>query len=433
MAFPTILIDSATGSNSGTSGAGPATPITGTAASFSGDTITLDGSPDLSGVANDGSHVIRLITSTGVQYFQILARDNGAKTVQVTPNPAGTSSGLTWAIGGRRASLNDTSTRRLLDDGSSGDAAPGWTVQFASGHTETTTANIRIRRAGDGTNGPITVQGEPGATTRPVLTANFNGVMFITGAGTNHRFRHFSALNSNGTKTSSIFLQTGSGGNDWQVEDMWIGDLSGNGFGKATSTSVSGRVANSLIRGCASDGVELTSGSGTVSVVNTRIVSSGGAGISRETTSFHVSVLDSLLIGSAGAGFQTSGSGGGSESPVICGNIFHGNGGSGILLDSTAGRHIGMLQIFKNIFSANGAYGIDASAVSQALADAVGLILSRNAYWSNTSGLVAGLSDPQAITLSADPFVNAAAGDFNINDVAGGGALLRAANYDLPG
>lgn len=36
-------------------------------------------------------------------------------------------------------------------------------------------------------------------------------------------------------------------------------------------------------------------------------------------------------------------------------------------------------------------------------------------------------------TLTADPFVNAAGGDFSLNDVAGGGATLKALNFSLPG
>lgn len=39
----------------------------------------------------------------------------------------------------------------------------------------------------------------------------------------------------------------------------------------------------------------------------------------------------------------------------------------------------------------------------------------------------------QNTTLTADPFVNAAGGDFSLNDVAGGGATLKALNFALPG
>lgn len=40
------------------------------------------------------------------------------------------------------------------------------------------------------------------------------------------------------------------------------------------------------------------------------------------------------------------------------------------------------------------------------------------------------LIDQNPITLTADPFTNAAGGDFSLNNVAGGGALLRAAGFD---
>lgn len=40
------------------------------------------------------------------------------------------------------------------------------------------------------------------------------------------------------------------------------------------------------------------------------------------------------------------------------------------------------------------------------------------------------LADLNPITLTADPFTNAAGGDFSLNNTAGGGALLRAAGWD---
>lgn len=50
-----------------------------------------------------------------------------------------------------------------------------------------------------------------------------------------------------------------------------------------------------------------------------------------------------------------------------------------------------------------------------------------DAAGNNTSGNFSGTIDEGAITLTADPFTNAAGGDFSINNTAGGGALLRAA------
>jgi hypothetical protein len=57
------------------------------------------------------------------------------------------------------------------------------------------------------------------------------------------------------------------------------------------------------------------------------------------------------------------------------------------------------------------------------------LLNDYNAYGANTTnrtGLSAGAHD---ITLTADPFVNRAAANYALNNTAGGGALLRAANF----
>ena len=66
-AYPTVVFDVANGANApSASGAGPATALTGTSASTdaAGTVVTLDGSPDLSGVATNGSHVIYLNDTT---------------------------------------------------------------------------------------------------------------------------------------------------------------------------------------------------------------------------------------------------------------------------------------------------------------------------------------------------------------------------------
>src|SRR6516165_11952684 len=66
MAFPVIIVDSATGSDTNTSGAGPGTAVTGTAASTNagGTTVTVDAGTNLSGIATDGSHVLYLNDTT---------------------------------------------------------------------------------------------------------------------------------------------------------------------------------------------------------------------------------------------------------------------------------------------------------------------------------------------------------------------------------
>jgi len=56
-----------------------------------------------------------------------------------------------------------------------------------------------------------------------------------------------------------------------------------------------------------------------------------------------------------------------------------------------------------------------------------------NADGNNTSGETSGIANgDNDLTLTADPFVNAAADDYNINDTAGGGTVLRAATVTMP-
>ena len=167
MALPVILVNSATGSDSAASGAGPATALTGSSASTSGTglVVTLDGSPNLSGVATDGSHVIYLNDSTANarNFGKITAADNTAKTVTVSDAFGLSLSGKSWAIGGVRASINANGSEKLWSTSGStaGDVMPGWTVRMQSGHAESG-ALITMRRGGNLTAGGYCSRGRIG-------------------------------------------------------------------------------------------------------------------------------------------------------------------------------------------------------------------------------------------------------------------------------
>ncbi len=69
MAYPTIIFNATSGSDTAASGAGPSTAVTGSSATVNGGdpgtVLDLDGTPDLSGVATDGSGAIFLGTWSG--------------------------------------------------------------------------------------------------------------------------------------------------------------------------------------------------------------------------------------------------------------------------------------------------------------------------------------------------------------------------------
>lgn len=140
MANPTITFNTSTGSDSLASGAGPATAINDVTESstvtYSGTgpyTMTFSSATDLSGVVADGSHVLYLATSTGRRFFNIEAVNDGADTVDVTEAPAGTTSGLSWAIGGKRATLDDTNSRLIF----SADNTGSWIIELEDDQTIT--------------------------------------------------------------------------------------------------------------------------------------------------------------------------------------------------------------------------------------------------------------------------------------------------------
>jgi hypothetical protein len=88
--------------------------------------------------------------------------------------------------------------------------------------------------------------------------------------------------------------------------------------------------------------------------------------------------------------------------------------------------------IVNNLLAGNGTYGLDLAntSITNTAND-----VDYNAFYNNTSGAIdghpAGAND---ITLTADPFTDAANDDYSLNNTAGGGALVRdGARHEIPG
>lgn len=118
------------------------------------------------------------------------------------------------------------------------------------------------------------------------------------------------------------------------------------------------------------------------------------------------------------------------EGPIgsdIIGCIFYSPGGDAIEFVAAPSRRV---TIAENVFSSVGGYGINNSSGT----NTAFISVINNGFYSITSGHTNGLGDTpvkNSISLSADPFVDAANGDFNLNDTAGGGALLRSSTLTL--
>ncbi len=357
MAFPVILVDSASGSDTAASGAGPSTALSGTTNASTDGTgliVTLPAGTDTSGVSTTGSDVIFLNdTTAGARNFGKITgkAGSGGATPTVTVSDAfGLSlSSKSWAIGGKRASIGSTTSIKLFSNNlAAGDAMPGWVVEMQSGHTETLSATYNVRRAGDTTSGSITLRGASGAATMPILTFSNNGGMIsVAGSLTAIMIRDFELRNTNATKTASIGV-TSTTSSCVFVMGMRITHATDKCFrGLSINNGTGLRIEGNEIANCASHGILGTTGNG--SIAANVIRDNGGAGVSFSSGDFVVS--DNVIARNAGAGVDVT-----STTAVrIRANVIHGNTGAGISLFSAS---IGTVIENNQITGSTGSVGV---------------------------------------------------------------------------
>lgn len=194
--FPIILFNSSAGSDTAASGAGPATAITGTcAASTASTTVTFNASPDLSGVAQDGSHVLWV---TGIGFVRISTVDNTAKTC-VVETALTIGAGTAFAIGGKRATLDNAESRRLFAATSSPTASGignWWTIQVEDNQSITSVITVAAAAV-------FTIRGDSESSRRTITqTANANA--FNHSVANQASYQNFVFLNSNATKSVAV-------------------------------------------------------------------------------------------------------------------------------------------------------------------------------------------------------------------------------------
>ena len=181
MARPTVTYDAVGGDDTGASGAGPGTAISGTAAAHTNDgpdpEIRLVGAPDLSGVDTTGLAVLWLDNGTGNKHLHRITAVNNVstpKTVTIVDSYTITIAGaVDYAIGGARKSMT-FGTREDWED-----AEAGWIFEFEDG-----TYNVVKEigpTVGDATDGPVTFRAAAGHA--PVFD--------ISDAGAGGDIRHF--------------------------------------------------------------------------------------------------------------------------------------------------------------------------------------------------------------------------------------------------
>ena len=385
---------------------------------------SLTGTPDLSGVATDGSQAIFLncATNSNQKIFFINAVDNALDLVGTTVTPTGcTASSSDWGIGGRMiyASANIETAVRAGD-----------TVQFNNTPATKAATFFTLRVSGDGASGFITLRGKVGV--RPVLETSNNSVVILGGGIGGWHIQNLE-LKRGGT-SNNVMNTIGTGS---LIEDVKItsAPTAGAGIGLA---AVFVRVINCEITGVGGDGIN-SSGSGTTNLIlyGNYIHDNGGSGINLTGAGVDVTISRNIIAGNTDRGILLGAPTTLSHITTITENTVYANGNSGLEVADTDQVMMLYNNIFMNNGNAAGEYNVEWVAGTAETVSSHGY----NVFYSaggGGSGNVSGLTVNATESTSDPQFVNAGAGNFAIGNsspaaaVGWPGTLLGSASTGAP-
>ena len=414
MAGAIIRYNADTGSNTLTSGGGPDIPVTGTNGDLAGSTLTLNGTFDFTGAANDGTDVCWHEGNANDRHlYGIVSFTGGVSTCThlVLDRSYINRAGKSWAVGGVRKSFYEEPSRTDWED-----AAAGWTYELQGAGTEyPVTASIPIP-SGSLADGPVTVRAATGAT--PTLTWSSDAELFDINSNDYLVLEGITFVNSVSTSNSANAVDVNGGmltATDCTFRSSKPVDINGS------STRVT--MTGCDIEGTNQYGIEITSGSHVV-LTDCVIHDCVSRGLSNHSSggSLNISGCKFINNGLEGVFIEAHTS---AHMVDIANTTFYNNTGGDILLGGTANVADGPYTFYNNIYSESGGYGFASDDVNY-----LTIFSDFNAYYSHTSGEVNNvLKGEHSVTLGADPFVSAATGDFTLNEVGNGGALCRDTAY----
>ena len=429
MALPTLTYNASSGSDTAASGAGPTTAISGSSAAHTGGssstTITLTGSPDLSGVATDGSAAIWIAQSSARRLSKITSVNNTAKTVVVEDafNIA-SGSAKNYAIGGKRQTLD-------ADTGNTdpADWKEGWTVEFDEG-TYTVQAAIACL-GGTAATGPTVLRASSSATSNPIIRTEGSGydLFVLADTASSFVFKGLTLDTATSGGSGDVGIQLNAVDMHAQIINCTF-TTEGNCIfvtQNGSSFDLNNSTFTSILRRC------ITSGGASdvhISATHCKFIATGsgytGINFNAGNASSLTLVENEIRnIATHGVFFEPDVSG---MMVTIVNNTFVNCGSAGIYQNGTLLAGSGY-KIKNNVFWSCGTYGIQAADANFAKVH-----IGPNAYGDNgTAATTNILANSDDITVAADPFVEIGAHNYKLNSAATGGALLRDTAVDIEG
>jgi hypothetical protein len=409
-----ILFNNSTGSDTTASGLG-LTNVYGTGASTTGASAVVTG---ISTTGIRAGDLLWVQSSSGRQ-FSIIATVDSSTQVTCDNNFDNTESGRTWAIGGKRATFDNADSRKIFADIGIYNAA-----KIQTETDQTLTSAIAATSQNVGVSGYI----ESADSTIKTITQTANAYHFAGGGGPLF-LKKLKLDNSSSSKPASVFRwDNGVGRLNVHLEQCTIGD--------PTNTCVT------VISGGGSFGSKVSMNNCVIQNMTSTYAFSGAASYEQLLTN-NLFINNNVCIGFGGSGGGVNG--------AVVGNIF---------ANSTAGvsqARIRSVLMRNNIFynCTSGVYWfvegpvvldnnlfVDCTTAinnshNYGGYEATYLSVYSNFFYNNATKYANNTEQSPGrfgdVDLTADPFVSAANGNFNLNDFPGGGNLLRAKYYELGG
>ena len=425
-----ILFNSSSGSDTAASGLGPDPAVSGTGASLNA-TTTVDLSADNPDLINvQAGDLLWVDASSGRQFSIIASSDNTAKTVTCDDAFAVTETGRNWGIGGKRLSCQG-SLQAFAD------AKGGWTFELEDGYTENiSSAPIEFSADPTVTDGPIKFGGPSSPTTRPSFDNNghtITGGELFRFSGRGWHVENFD-ITCYGNTSGWSSIKSVNNRNLFQKLKFFMHSDGDIGTALALSSENKARycVFDSRQFNNMKGGPHIKMSNKCIAEYNHIIGCDGVSsfGIAFDKNSSFQIVRHNIIERCADIGIKWNAGNQGQQSAY--GNIIY-NCGIGISFAVSNTNNLATFDISNNIVTHSAGWGLDMGTVTEEELKYHSMIIARNAFYSNTSGSISrAVFEDNNIDLTADPFVDAANGDFNINNDAGGGALLRSQAVEIP-
>ena len=418
--MPPVVIFSGGGDDALHSGAGPSPAINstteGTTASWVGTTVTFSGATDLTNVATDFTHVMLMVTTNCRKFFTIVGKATNQVTVAETPDAGAPTSGLSWAIGGDRQSMNNSQSRFLFNDWGA-----GWEVEIQNSQILSSGISCTGQLASLPTDQYPKLRGQSAAAPAAILL-NANEPHFsFAGTGTGTWFQDLNLANGVGGSASDGFQ---------------VSQTNTNLFLKRVNISGSGNMFRGVhrvfgvlllwmedctISGCTDHAIHNTPGSGSLQMRYCNIIDNANGVYHLPATAL---TLHGNLFCSSTAGYGLRIAGpiisdtGINNQRHILHNTFDGNAGNGLQLAPSPTNYDAKTILRYNIFSNNGAHGIGFDSAYGGTVHSDGM-LEDNVFFNNTTAPTEAPLTTGVRPLTENPqYENAGGGNYQINNPA---------------